>query len=154
LRDFMSIYIYRITAGQERVVGEMLAKKVKKDNLPIYAIGLFEDLKGYLLVEAENEVAVRQAAMKMPHIKGILDKPMQIEDMSSLMEQAKPVGQVISKGDVVELISGPFKGEKAKVMKVDENKDEITVELTEVAVPIPVSVKSSTVRIHKKAESA
>ncbi|RLG18339.1 transcription elongation factor Spt5, partial [Candidatus Micrarchaeota archaeon] len=34
----------------------------------------------------------------------------------------------------------------------DENKDEITVELTEVAVPIPVTIKANTIRTYQKAE--
>ena len=66
---------------------------------------------------------------------------------------AKPMSLTVQKGDVVELISGPFKGERAKVMRIDENKDELTVELTEVAVPIPVTIKASTIRLHQKAEA-
>ncbi len=38
------------------------------------------------------------------------------------------------------------------VAGIDEAKEEVTVELTEVAVPIPVTIKASTIRIYKKAE--
>ena len=41
--------------------------------------------------------------------------------------------------------------EKAKVVKVDEPHDEVTVELLEVAVPIPITVKSKMVKIFQKA---
>lgn len=149
----MPIYVYRVTAGQERIVTEMLATRVKKEKLPVYAIALFEDLRGYLLVEAEDVVAARQAAMRIRHIKGVLDKPMEISEIDSLIEAAKPAVMSISKGDIVELISGPFKGEKAKVIKIDEKKEELTVELTEVAVPIPVTIKANTIRIYQKAEA-
>jgi len=47
----------------------------------------------------------------------------------------------IAEGDIVELIAGPFKGEKARVQRIDEGKDQVTVELYEATVPIPVTVR-------------
>jgi len=57
-------------------------------------------------------------------------------------------------GDTVEMVSGPFKGERAKVVKIDEAKDEVTVELVEVAVPIPVTVKTKMLKLFQKANAA
>lgn len=147
------IYIYRVTAGQERVVLEMLARKVKKENIPIHCAVHFEDLRGYMMVEADDELTVRQAGMKIPHIKGVLDKPAPLSELDALLAAAKPAALTVAKGDIVELVSGPFKGEKARVLRIDENKDELTVELTEVAVPIPVTIKANTIRIYQKAET-
>ncbi|MCX8175008.1 MAG: transcription elongation factor Spt5 [Candidatus Micrarchaeota archaeon] len=146
------IYVYRVTAGQEKVVLDMLSKKVKKEGLKIWSIAYFEDLKGYLLVEGEDEVSVRQAGLRIPHIKGVLKKPMELKEIDGMIEAAKPAVFSISKGDIVELVSGPFKGEKARVIKIDANKDEVTVELTEVAVPIPVTIKANTIKVFQKAE--
>lgn len=148
----MSIYVYRVTAGQERVVMEMLERKIKAEKLPIYAVLHFDDLRGYMVVEAADSVAVRNAGMKIPHIKGVLDKTAGMADLDVLLAAAKPVSATVAKGDLVELISGPFKGEKARVLRIDENKDELTVELTEVAVPIPVTIKANVIRLHQKAE--
>lgn len=145
------IYVYRVTAGQEKVVLDMLMKKVKKENLKIYSIAHFEDLKGYLVAEGEDEVSVRQAGLRIPHIKGVLDKPMQLKDIEGMIAAAKPAVLSVSKGDLVELVSGPFKGEKARVIKIDTNKDEVTVELSEVAVPIPVTIKANTIKVFQKA---
>jgi len=102
-------------------------------------------------MEADNEVTARQAAMRIPHIKGVLSKGMDPSELDVLIE-AKAPALAVKKGDLIELISGPFKGEKARVIKIDENKDELTVELTEVAVPIPVTIKSNTIRLYQKAE--
>ena len=52
----------------------------------------------------------------------------------------KPVVAGIDEGTIVELIAGPFKGEKAVVKRVDSAKEEITVELYESIVPIPITV--------------
>ncbi len=145
------LYTYRLTAGQEKIVAEMLAKRVEKEKLPIYSIALFEDLKGYLIVEAADEVTVRQAGMKIPHIRGLLSKSMELSALDSLIEAAKPAVMSFGKGDIVELMSGPFKGEKAKIIRIDENRETVTVELTDVAVPIPVTIKADIIKIHQKA---
>ncbi|MDO8339881.1 MAG: transcription elongation factor Spt5 [Candidatus Burarchaeum sp.] len=145
------LFVYRVTAGQEKVVADVLRHKVEKDKLPVYSIAMMNELRGYLIIEAQDEVVARQAAMRMPHIKGVLSKSMDIKELDSMIGAASPALSV-KKGDIVELISGPFKGEKARVIKIDENKDELTVELTEVAVPIPVTIKSHTIRSYQKAE--
>ncbi|MCL6089140.1 MAG: transcription elongation factor Spt5, partial [Candidatus Marsarchaeota archaeon] len=113
-----------------------------------------EDLRGYMVVEAEDALSARTAGLKIPHIKGVLDKPTSISELEALLASSKPVSARVNKNDIVELISGPFKGERAKVIRIDENKDELTVELTEVAVPIPVTIKSNTIRLYQKAEDA
>ena len=54
-------------------------------------------------------------------------------------------------GDVVEVIGGPFKGEKGKVTRYDKVKRELTVELLEVAVPIPITISVEFIRVLEKA---
>jgi transcriptional antiterminator NusG len=58
----------------------------------------------------------------------------------------------ITQGSIVELISGPFKGEKARVKRVDVTHEEITVELFEAMVPIPITVRGDNVRVLKREE--
>ncbi|MBI5159034.1 transcription elongation factor Spt5 [Candidatus Micrarchaeota archaeon] len=130
---------------------ELIAYAVGKN--AIYALAAMDDMRGYLLVESSDEVAARQAAIRIPHIKGVLSKPMSIEELTTLVEK-KPAALSFKKADIVELMSGPFKGEKARIIRIDENKEEVTVELTEVAVPIPVTIKISIIRLYKKAEDA
>ncbi len=145
------IFVYRVTAGQEKVVADVLNNKVKKEKIPLYSIAFMDTLKGYLIIEAADEVAARQAAMRIPHIKGVLKKSMSMAEMGTLVA-TKAAGIKLNKGDIVELVSGPFKGEKARVIKIDETKEECTVELMEVAVPIPVTIKLNTIRVYQKAE--
>ena len=76
-----------------------------------------------------------------------------IGEIENLIKAVKQPAFTIENGDTIEMISGPFKGEKARVTKFDEAKDEITVELIEVAVPIPVTVKSKMVKLFQKAGS-
>jgi transcriptional antiterminator NusG len=55
-------------------------------------------------------------------------------------------------GDVVELIAGPFRGSKARIMRIDQSKEEVTVELFEAIVPIPVTVRGDHVKVIEKKE--
>ena len=56
----------------------------------------------------------------------------------------------IQKKDIVEIISGPFKGENAKVSRIDRIKEDVVVELVEAAVPIPITVKIDAVKVIRR----
>ena len=145
------IYTIRVTSGQEKIIAEILAKKSKAEKLSIYAIAYIEAVKGYLFVGGAEENAVVKLIQKVKHVKGFLKKPITINEIEGLVKAVKQPALTIEVGDTVEMGSGPFKGERAKVTKIDDAKDEITVELMEVAVPIPVTVKSKMVRLFQKA---
>ena len=61
-----------------------------------------------------------------------------------------PAVSGIEEGNIVEVISGPFKGEKARVQRIDQSKEEVTVELFEAMVPIPITVRGDHVRVLEK----
>ena len=143
------IYTVRATVGQERVLTDLLAVKQKKEDLQVYSVFVINEMRGYVFVEALNEVEVRKLAYGMPHVKGIVRQPVSFDDLKHFFEE-KPLVANIDRGDIVEVVSGPFKGEKAKVVRVDESKDNITVELVEAAVPIPITIKAAAVRVVRK----
>ena len=145
-------FVIRVTSSQEKITVDILESKVMKTNLPIYSIVLVEGMRGYIIVEAENEVACRDLIMNEPHVKGMLPKPLSEAELNAMLETKKSA-QEINVNDIVEFLSGPFKGYKAKVIKIDQTKDEITVELMDVAVPIPVTTKSNTARVVEKANA-
>jgi len=146
-------FVIRVTSSQEKITLDILEKKAMKAGIPIYSMILVEGMRGYLIVEAKDEVACRDLIMNEPHVKGMLQKPLSNEELNKMIE-IKKSAQEIGVNDIVEFLSGPFKGYKAKVIKVDSAKDEITVELMDVAVPIPVTTKSNTAKIIEKAQNA
>ncbi|MFH1779640.1 MAG: transcription elongation factor Spt5 [Candidatus Micrarchaeota archaeon] len=143
------LYAYRVTAGQESIVADLLSEKVKKTKSPVSALIVFSKLKGYLLVEAPDEVEAKKLITNVPHVKGVLNKPVELSEIKELLE-SKPAEVILKRNDFIEIISGPFKGEKAKVVRIDLDKEEVTVELVEVAVPIPVTIKLNTVKVISK----
>jgi len=56
----------------------------------------------------------------------------------------------IQKKDTVEIISGPFKREQAKITRIDKQKEEVVVELLEAAVPIPITLKMDSVKVIRR----
>ena len=144
-------FIVRVTSSQERITTDILQNKVEKTSLPVHSIIIAEGMRGYLIIEAENENVARELILDEPHVKGILSRPLNETDLNRMLETKKVV-QDIGVNDIVEFMSGPFKGYKAKVKKVDETKEEITVELMDVAVPIPVTTKAGIAKIVQKAE--
>ncbi len=143
--------IVRVTSSQEKITVDILENKVLKGGFPVYSLILPTGMRGYLVVEAESENACRELIMNEPHVKGMLPSPLSDEEVARMLAIKQAV-QEIGINDTVEFLAGPFKGYKAKVRKVDATKDEITVELMDVAVPIPVTTKSNTARIIEKAE--
>jgi len=103
------------------------------------------------LVEASTKIDMRNPAMKIPHLRGIVEGSSQItfEEVKRFLKP-EPIISSIKEGSVVELISGPFKGERAKVVRIDKSREEVVLELVEAAVPIPVTVEADQIRIIQK----
>ncbi|MFH0922771.1 MAG: transcription elongation factor Spt5 [Candidatus Micrarchaeota archaeon] len=137
---------YRVTSGQESIVADLLYEKIKKTKVPINAIIVSPRLKGYLMVESPDETEAKRLIVNVPHVKGVLSRAIDISEIREMLE-SKPAEITLVKGDLVEITSGPFKGEKAKVVRIDKEKEDVTVELVEVAVPIPVTIKLATIKI-------
>ena len=66
-----------------------------------------------------------------------------------MLEQVK-TEMNIQKNDIVEIISGPFKRENAKVTRIDKQKEVVVLELLESAVPIPITVKMDSVKVIRR----
>jgi len=85
------------------------------------------------------------------HVKG---RPIMVVKKDELMPHLieKPVIETISLGDIVEIISGPLQGISGKVVRVDKPKNEVTIEPSDAAFPLPISVPADQVRVTKSKE--
>lgn len=145
-----SILILKTSIGHERAVVDGVAGKAKIGNdKGIFALLAPGKLDGYVFMEAMNTDLVRETCRGVRKAKGLVDGETNLTEIEHFLTP-KPLVSGISEGDVVELVAGPFKGEKARVQKIDESKEEITVELFEATVPIPVTVRGDSVRVLEK----
>jgi transcriptional antiterminator NusG len=139
----MSIYAVKTTASQETTVADMLADR---DNPGIFAVLVPSDVTAYVLIEAEDENAVDRAIERIPHAHSMVEGETSMQEVEHFLTP-KPSVSGVNEGDVVEIISGPFKGEKARIKRIDEASEEVTVELHESTVPIPVTVRGDHIRV-------
>jgi transcriptional antiterminator NusG len=147
----MGIFVVRVTAGRERQVAERLMLTAEKEPGIIRSILHPEMIKGYLFVESDLRDTVVQAVYGMHHVKGVISEPVPVDNVKHFITAApKPI--TIKEGDIVELISTPFKSEKARVKRINKVKEEVVVELLEAAVPIPMTVGIDSVRLIRPKE--
>lgn len=145
------IFTIRTTTGRENVVIESIAARVKKQNIQIKSVFHPEDLRGYIFIEGEPE-DIEAGVRGIPHVRGLISKNVPMKDLEKFLIAEKREIK-LETGDIVEITGGPFKGEKGKIMRVDEAKSEITVEFLEAAIPIPVTISINAVRMYEKKRS-
>ncbi|MDD5133155.1 MAG: transcription elongation factor Spt5 [Candidatus Nanoarchaeia archaeon] len=145
----MVIYILKTTANREDQVMDFVESNIEKKNLDVYAVVRPHGWRGYIIIEAATKQDAEEAFTGVPYAKGVLPKPTNYSEIENVLEQIK-VQVNIEKNDIVEIIAGPFKREKAKVKKIDEVKEEVVVELLEATVPIPITVKLDAVKVIRR----
>lgn len=143
------LYALKTTANREDQVFDFVSAHVIKKQLPVYSLIRPHGLRGYIFIEAEDYASADEAVKGVPYAKGVLPKVVPYQEVDHMIEQVK-VQINIQKEDIVEVISGPFKREMAKVIRVDPSKEEVVVELLEAAVPIPITVKIDSVKVTRR----
>ena len=144
-------YALRTTIGQERNVANMIYSRIGKLGVGIYSILVTPELRGYIIIESAGNTEIEKALPGISHVRGVVEGEMELGEIEKFLEPVSTVAKV-NLGDVVEFTAGPFKGSRARVTKVDETKEEITVVLFEATVPIPVTVAGSDIRVIVKEE--
>lgn len=143
------IFIVKVTTNKEEKVIEMISERAIKKNLPIFSLARPHGLKGYIIVEAVDKDTAEECAFNLPYVKGIVKKTVEYEEIKNMLEP-KVEDYNIEIGDIVEMIGQTFKGEKAKVTRIDKAKGEVVVSLLGASVPIPVSVKMDNIKVIRR----
>ncbi|PIO00149.1 transcription elongation factor Spt5 [archaeon CG10_big_fil_rev_8_21_14_0_10_43_11] len=151
-KQYGEIFIVRVTAGRESQLISRLYARLLKENHGVYAVLRPEQIRGYFFIEGANIDAVKEAVYGLRHAKGVIENPIAFVDIEHFFEPAVKK-MVIGINDIVELISGPYKGEKARVKRVDKAKEKVIVELLEAAVPIPITISLDSVRVIDRVSS-
>jgi transcriptional antiterminator NusG len=143
------IFIIKVTTNKEERVLDMIADRVQKKNLNVFSVLRPHGLRGYILLEAEDRESAEESAFDLPYVKGIIGKTINYEEIKNMVEPSATTIS-IKEGDIVEMISEPFKKEKAKVIRIDKQKEEVVVSLLGAVVPLPVTVKLDNVKVIRR----
>jgi transcriptional antiterminator NusG len=102
-------------------------------------------LDSYIIVEADGELPIKNAVADIPKAKKILPGKTSLAEVKSYLS---PTSQVegVETGDIVEITGGPYKGQNARVKQINKGKNQVTVELHEEKIPLPVVVSGDQFR--------
>ena len=145
------IFIIKVTTNKEEKAVDMITDRVEKKNLNTYAVLRPHGLRGYILLEAEDRETAEESVFNLPYVKGIIGKTISYEEIKNMVEPSVDTVS-IEEGDIVEIIAEPFKKEKAKVLRIDKQKEEVVVSLLGAVVPLPVTIKMDNVRVIRREE--
>lgn len=145
----VEIYSVRTTANREEQVIDFIASNVEKKKLAVYSVFHPHGMRGYIFIEVASKSDAEQAIFNVPYARGLLPRPIEYKEVEHMLEQVKKEVN-IQKNDVAEIISGPFKREQAKIVRVDKVKEEVVVELLEAAVPIPITLKMDAIKVIRR----
>jgi transcription termination/antitermination protein NusG len=135
-------FAIRITGGQENVVANILQNKINSKKISLRSILILENFKGYVIVEAPDSNIAYDALYGVRHVRGQIRGDLPFSDIEKYLVK-KPVVTELSIDDTVEVIAGPFKSMKAKIIRVDYEKQESTVVLLDSPYQIPVTVDAN-----------
>jgi len=117
----------------------MAELKANKEGSGVNAILISDMMRGYCFIEGASQIQVEKMAseIKILSNRAIQNKAVPIEDLE---DQLNPVSAIknLEEGDMVEIIDGPFKGQKAKVKRLEEGNEEVTLELLDSTMALPV----------------
>ncbi len=143
------IFIIKVTTNKEERALDMIADRAEKKKLSIYSVFKPHGLRGYIFLESEDRDSAEEAVFNLPYVKGIIGKTIEYSEIQGMIQ---PTMETISikEGDIVEMIGSTLKGEKAKVLRIDKQKEEVVVSLFGAVVPLPVTVKIDNIKVIRR----
>ena len=168
------LFAVRTTGGQEKIVMRTLEARMKLDQKDeeeiekpqeedkeietkivrlkdIHSVLLVDDLKGYVVVEAEGVSAMFNAIQGIRHVRGQLRGELTYGEIEKYLIKKSTVLELAVE-NTVEIIGGPFKGMKATVTRIDHEKEEATVVLLEASYQLPVTVDANYLKLTPKSK--
>jgi len=141
--DDSKFFVVRVAGGQENMIASMLQTRLNTKKIDgIYSVLFLDSFKGYVIVEAIDSNIAYEALHGIRHIRGQIRGELPFKDLEGYLIK-KPVVTELIIDDTVEIIAGPFKSMKAKITRVDYEKQEATVVLLDSPYQIPVTVDAN-----------
>ncbi|MGC9116588.1 MAG: transcription elongation factor Spt5 [Conexivisphaera sp.] len=139
------LFVVKVASGQEGNVAKLIANRVALKGLKVRSVLVLPKARGYLVLEADGIEDVNEAISGMKNVKSVVPGMMRIEELEPVLTRVKEEIK-LEPGDLVEVVSGPFKGMRARVVRFEEGKKEATVNLVDVPYQLQVTVDASYLR--------
>ncbi len=143
------IFIIKVTTNKEEKTIDLISERINKKSINVFFFVLPHGLKGYIILEAIDRESAEEAVFNLTYVKGLIGRTVPYGEIKNMLEP-KVEEMNIEIGDIVEIIGKTFKGEQAKVTRIDKQKGEVVVSLLGASVPIPVTVKLDSVKVIRR----
>jgi len=148
-KEKTKIFSIKTQVGKEQNAADLVNARAEKSKLDIPSILVTPELRGYIFIEGYIKERINDMIKTVSYARNMLDGDIPLDQIEHFLVPTSAVAK-IEEGDIVEMVAGPFRGETAKVTHIDDTKEEITVELFESVVPIPITVRGEQVRVVKR----
>ncbi|MEM3828385.1 MAG: transcription elongation factor Spt5 [Conexivisphaerales archaeon] len=145
----VQIVVIKVISNKERKFMDI----IKNSDVPNSLISVLYSpkLKGFIIMESENLDELYDFLKDIKYFRGFSEISLSDQDLEKLIKKEEESIE-LKIGDVVRVVSGPFKGEIVSVKGIDASKKEIVVSFIQSSVPIQVNIKVSDVELVKKEE--
>lgn len=143
------IFAVKTTGGQEKTVANFIATRVQTRGVGIYSVMVFDNMKGYVFIEAPHAQVVGESVSGFKHVRSQVPGIINFQDISKFLV-SKSIVSELSVGDTVEVTAGPFKGMAATITRIEPVRKEATVVLLDVPYQLPVTIDADYLKIVKK----
>ncbi len=145
-----TIIIIKTTIGQEVRIAKDIGMKAQSENADfIYSVLVPPDLKGYVFVETLYPDRTMALLRSVRGARNMIAGDVEVKEIEMYLT-SKPATESLEVGNMVQIVEGPFKNEIARITHIDQARDEITLELQNAVIPIPLTVKADSVRVLDK----
>lgn len=138
-------FAVKVTRAQELNVAMMIENRAKRENIPLYAIIGPSRPGGFLVLETTMasfaDRLIRDIRHARRRVKGMLS-----QNEIELMIKPKPTIEAFVPGMEIEVIAGPLKGSKGKIVDIIKSRNEIVLTIYEASYPLKVTVPAEYVK--------
>ncbi|MCW1291509.1 MAG: transcription elongation factor Spt5 [Candidatus Rehaiarchaeum fermentans] len=145
----IEIKVIKVISNKEKKFLEILRNSEVPTSL--ISVTYTPKLKGYMIIETDNPEELYEFFKGIKYFRGFSNIELSDQDIEKILKKEEKSLE-LKIGDLVRVISGPFKGEIVSVKGVDNEKKEIIVSFIQSSVPIQVNIKMSDVELVKKEE--
>ncbi len=134
-------YAIHVVKGMEGRVALLLEERSRNMGLDVRSIVVPVEANGYVIVEVGSSGVLYHLTRGIRYVKR--KRPVAVKEEDAL-RLAKPIVEApkVSRGQLVEIIGGPFKGMKGRVMEIHEARKDVDVSLLDfrMVVTIPLEL--------------
>ena len=140
-----TFFAAKTTKGQELNVSLLIKNRAVSKNLPLYSIIIPSRPKGYIIFEVPKSSIIDLLIRDLRHVKGRVKGTISLQDVERMVKPKATV-ELLTPGCEVEVIAGPLRGSRGRVVQINKAKNEVVLQIYEATYPLRVTIPGEQIR--------